>query len=241
MTKVDVRYLKITLPKKGTPYTTALNFKLVSDVRKALIEDNNQEEFAGATVNELSGKLSPTLGLNYVTSCLKVVAKEICQAEIDQPKCLDISIFAKSLRFNPNNPAENLLNAIPRTGSPSIISEVPKSLLLLNPKFGVDYDESFGVSQNIKISTNLLDTKELLNKNTAKVKPYRLDLKVGAKKSLSNTFYNSDASFTAVHFIPSKAIEKVFGTVKFSSSKLPNGNADLSQNILSLEKMKTER
>ncbi len=123
---------------------------------------------------------------------------------------------------------------IPRSDSPTIYANVPKPLMLLNPKFGVDFDKEFGFSQNVEISTNLLDSKEILDGNSVDIKSSRLDLDFEGKKSLSKNYYDSGITLTYKKFLVSKNIENIYGEVRFSASHIPKGDADFHNNEISL-------
>ncbi len=239
--KVDARYLSISLPSKGASYLEATldsdggHNKLLQEVQQAIALEENRENIVGATLNQINGKLSTVVEVKAITQCVEVVDEDICQTEVSQKKCVDITVFAKALRFNPNNPAESLLSAIPRSSSSTILSNVPKPLLILNPDFGVEYDKRFGLSQNVKISTNLLDLNELLEGKAVKVKSLRFDVKAEAKKSLNKSFYDSNVGISISKFLPSRFVEKISGTAKLSNTKLPNGDAAFFQNALSLD------
>lgn len=241
--KINVRYLPVGLPPKGTAFTRSLESRLLNEVRDALAAERNRENTEGSTLSQLTGKLSTSLNpslpsgsvrVSSIQDCVEIIAPETCRDEVGQAKCVDITVSARTLRFSLNNPAENLLNAIPRSSSPTILSNVPKPLLIFNPTFGVDYDGKLGLSQNVEVATNLLDLNELLKGKPVDVKSTRLDVKAGGRKSLNNTFYDTNVAISVSKFLPSRLVEKISGTARFSASNLPNGDAEFFRNAFSL-------
>ena len=246
--KVRARYLSLDLPPKGTLYTKSLESELLSNLKKKIDADRSRESTPSSTLNQIIGKIStsttaedssgssiPEFRIGSYHSCVEIVEPAVCQNEVGQAKCVDITVSARTIRFSPNNPAENLLNAIPRSNSPTILGNVPKPLLFLNPQVGIDYDKKFGLSQNLEVSTNLLDLNEILEGRAVETKSLRLDVKADAKKSLNNSFYDSNVGVSITKFLPSRFVENISGTAKFSAAKLPNGDAAFFENAVSLD------
>lgn len=235
--KINVRYLSLPLPSKGTFYTKSLDSKLLNDVRDAIRTDRNRENEDGSTLSQRSNKISslPAILIGKYENCVEILEEDVCLKEVGQAKCVDITADPKTIRLSLDNPADNLLEMVPRSNSPTIFANVPKPLLALNPNFGVDYDKELGFSQKIEISTNLLDLNEILNGESIDVKSAQLDFKADAKKSLNNDYYDTNVGVSFTKFLPSKTFEKVYGTAEFSTFRLPNGDAEYFNNAVSID------
>jgi hypothetical protein len=232
-TKVGLRYSSVTLPPKGTPYTKAIESKLLEDVAGVMKADENRESTPGGTLSQISGKVTLP-SARMITACVSVVAKDECEKAVGQEKCVDITVFARTLRFSLSSLADNVLSAIPRSNKPTILENVPKPLLALNPSFKANYDKEQGFMPGAEISANLLDLDEILHNDAVSVKSARLDLSIAGSKSLNKDFYDSSVKMAFTRILPSLHFEKIFAAVEFSASHLPGGKASILKNAVSL-------
>src|SRR5207302_8168260 len=118
-----------------------------------------------------------------------------------------VTVRTTALRFDLNNPWKSLLT-IPRSASSTFFDNVPKPLLALNPKFEISHDKAFGISPGFRISTDLLS---LLAK--PQERKSHMDLKAGARKSLSHPFYESAVSLSFSH-----SLAEPFEKISFEAS-----------------------
>jgi hypothetical protein len=241
--KVNARYLSVSLPAPGTPYSPVTVSKIVEDVAQALRKERNREDVEGATEFKILNAVSVGRGemedkpsaaavvkFSAVTSCVKVVEPETCKSALGDtnPNCVDITVSAISLRLDSTNLWSNFL-PIPRSNEPTMFSEVPGPLLALNPKIGGDYDGEFGASQTLEISSNLLDLPRTLKSQPVKVSNTRLDLTALGRKSQNEVFYNSNMELSLSRSL-SGLVESIAARTSFAADHLPLAEGNYLRN-----------
>jgi hypothetical protein len=241
--KVNARYLSLSLPAPGTPYSPVTVSKIVEDVAQALRKERNREDVEGATEFKILNAVSVGKGemedkpgsgavvkFSAVTSCVKLVEPETCKSSFGDtnPNCVDITVSAISLRLDSSNLWSNFL-PIPRSNKPTMFSEVPGPLLALNPKIGADYDRQFGASPTVEVSSNLLDLPRTLKSQPVKVSNTRLDLTALGKKSQNEVFYNGNIQLSLSQSL-SGLVETITAHTSFAADHLPLAEGNYLRN-----------
>ncbi len=214
-------------------------------VRDALENDPIQQNF------ELESR--GAVSLLSVVACVKVIEESECQkaikafkkpaggGELETPrqeaqteaKCVDVIIQPTYLRLDLYNIGSNAIS-IPRSNRPTFYSQAPRSLLALNPTFGMNHDREYGVSEMAGISTNLLDLPAVLRGDPVSARKTKLDLDLMGRKSLNEPFYQAQSSLSFARRQPGKLIEDMAIEVSFQSDQQPLGEGKYFSNVAKL-------
>lgn len=232
------RYLSLSVPAPGTPYSPEIVTGLNDAFHAALEKERVREDVEGATefqiLNAISAEKGAEISLLLVTPCVRVAQEVDCMRALgaSSPKCVDITLWAFSLRLGTATLWKNLLNNS-RDNRPTFFSRVPAPLLALNPRFGADYDRKFGFSSALEVSSNLLDLPKNLKRAPLSVRPTRLDVIAQGRKSLHDAFYKANTKLSLSRRLPG-AFDTVALETSFGADHEPLGQGDYLRNAATI-------
>lgn len=186
-----------------------------------------------------------SFGVRRLSSCVRVVAPEQCRSSLaadaarlsaeglDLSKCVDVTIKSFYLRVDLYKIGSNVL-PIPRSDRPTFYRGVPKSLLVLNPTFGISHDRRYGVSQKAGISVNLLDPLEKETSGDDAEERMKLRLDAGGSKSFNKPFYSATAKLSLERRQTGKLLESIGVEGAFDARQEPFGDGKLFRNVARL-------
>jgi hypothetical protein len=226
--KVKARWLPpLNLPLK---FKDKLTPDKLRELRLAVIGAINSErnksngEFAGL------GKL-PLVDVNFVRACGRSVAAPTCEAAGLGDKCVDVEVRAYAISTDPVFMGSVLL-PLPRSNKFSFLSNVPKPLRFLNPKFGVTRDRESGTTPSLEVSSDLLShfgkkgddhTPEDSSTTAERTSAPKASLYLNAlgSRSIEHDFYTSRATLSFVLRQPTEQVESAGFDVSFSANRQP--------------------
>jgi len=170
------------------------------------------------------GRASVLGGVTIVRGCARAVPIETCQAEGLSDKCVDVEIRSYTIDLDPMNIGLNTL-PIPRSSKFTFLSQVPRALRILNPRFGLADDKKIGVMPSFEISTDLTALPKLVESGIAESRKTSLLLKAKGGKSLNQRYYTSQAQLSLLFTQPNEQIESVGLDTSFATDSLPQQDA----------------
>jgi hypothetical protein len=205
----------------------------------ALRHESLRDGVEGATEFQLLDSVSAGKGVEtavgFVSPCVRVLKEADCIRSLgaSEPKCVDITVQAFSLRINTADPWKNILNSA-RANAPTFFSRVPAPVLALNPQFGSDYDRRYGLAGTLGVSSNLFDLFKNLKREPLSLRPTRLEVSAQGSKSLENSFYNANTKIGLRHEM-SGTIDSFSLATSLGAEHNPLGSGNYWRNSVSLE------
>lgn len=188
------------------------------------------------------GESRGAFGVRRLGSCVKVVAPEQCRTALatdatrltgqglNPSNCVDVIIKSFYLRVDLYKIGSNVL-PIPRSEHPTFFPGVPKSLLVLNPTFGISHDRRYGVSQKAGISVNLLDPLEKEKNDDDEQERMKLRLDATGSKSLNKPFYSATGKLSIERRRTGELVESLGVEGAFDARQDPLGDGKLFKNV----------
>jgi hypothetical protein len=199
----------IPLPiKPGDRYSNAKIQEAMHAAEQAIRSDRNQTfEFQNLG----------SAGILHVTRCLLVEGRQV-----------DVIIQPRYLRVDLYRVGSNIL-PIPRSFLPTFYQAVPPGLLAFNPTFGAYQDERYGFAPTFGMWTSLLDVPELLKGAAPSARDLRLELIATGRKSLENSFYQSNADLSLARQRPGEFIRNLAIETNYAGKEEPRGDENFSR------------
>lgn len=191
------------------------------------------------------GESRGSFGVRRLSSCVKIVAPAECSTSLatdaarlssrglDASKCVDVTIKSFYLRVDLYKIGSNIL-PIPRSDRPTFYPGVPKSLLVLNPTFGINHDRRYGLSTKAGVSVNLLDPSEKEKSSDDAQERVKLVLDAGGTKSLNKPFYNAGGKLSLKRRQTGKLLENIGVEGTFDAQQEPLSDGKLFRNVARL-------
>lgn len=228
--KVKARWLpELTLPlKRGDAFTP----DKLSETRLAVIAAIGAEKDRFNSEFIKLGKLQ-LADVNLVRACGRKLPAATCEAEGLTDKCVDVEVHPYALSTDPVFMGAILL-PLPRSNAFSFLSNVPRPLRILNPKFGIAHDKELGVTPTLEISTDLLELSKQLKSEPTEAKRTTLLLKAKGSKSIGERFYTSQATLALSVRQPTEHIESLGVEASFAANQQPQRRARYLDNSFRL-------
>lgn len=188
---------------------------------------SEKEKYNSASIG--FGKL-PIVDVNFVRVCGKKVPENECRSDGLTKDCVDVELKPFALSTDPGFLGSVLL-PISRSNKFTFLSNVPKPIRLLNPKFSLDNDERTGTTPGVEISTDLLSLGEVVSGQPTKAKKTSLLLNARAGRSIGEPFYNTQIQMSFVRKVPNEQIESVGLETGFDSINEPKAKTSRRFNI----------
>jgi len=199
----------------------------MTEVRTFLQKANNETRVGVSKFTEVSVRVFNT--------CVIKVSEEECRAAFsDDPhapvtKCVDVVVKPVTAQINTGSVSSNLL-ALVRSNKPRFYEQLPRPLIVLNPRFWLDQDQRYGTAAVGGISTNLLELPALWKDRISPTPGTQLRLDLDGRKSLNEPFYRAAANLALSNTRSFRSIETFGFVADFDVRREPHGSGTLFAN-----------
>jgi len=176
-----------------------------------------------------------TVAVKYAYPCVREIEPAECRAafagESASPvsECVDVEVKYHQLHINVGAASPDLLLSLVKSNF-TFFQEIPRPLLALNPTFNFSRDQEFGPALGGALSSDLLNLPRTLT--GAKVRERRTQLLLDAqgRKSLDESFYETQTSLSLSRTEPLKRLENLRLDLGFDANHQPHGSGRVLKN-----------
>lgn len=156
----------------------------------------------------------------FLTSCVRVVPPDRCQADVGAARCVDVTFSDYEIRVVN---AGGALLPIPRSPFRTDLSGVPRPLLILNPSFNLAHDNRTGFTPQFRMKTNLLDITSLAENKPVQDHPLLANFAAEGSFSLNHSFFHADEVLEIARERSAKTLRKLALRIEQGNSQQPLG------------------
>lgn len=206
------------------------------EVKSFFEQDGSLKNDDGFGVDQTQGVY---IRATFLTTCVKIVPVTECNrdmapdARAPVSKCVDVVVKIRVIPVNTASPSSNLLE-LARSNQVRFFGALPRPLLVLDPKFGIEYDKDYGPSLAFSTSTEFFSLPSVLKGNPEAGRTTQLKLSLNGRKSLKSRYYDANARVVLSLSRNLKLFQKAAVTIGFAADERPRGDGVSTKNELSV-------
>jgi hypothetical protein len=173
--------------------------------------------------------------VRVIDSCVRIVDPSVCRTDLQKERCTDVTFSSHEIRLVRFNEASSIL-PIPRSPFSTYFSNVPKPLLILNPTVNVDHDNRTGTTPSVNLRTNLLDIRNVLNRQDLTKHTLEATAAANLSRSAEHDFYKAAEVVDIKKTWPTSTVQDFGLHIQQYNAKQPLGEASdsASQEVFGL-------